>query len=68
MENKIWFKLQKYSNGLVIELDPKWKIELKTNDGYLFVDYNPRYPVGSFKNLKQEGDNLFVEINCLLPV
>lgn len=73
MKDQIVFKLEKEPNGFSQVFAPDCKIDIKNKEGLLYLNYEKRAQrvVGSYKNLRQEGEVILADVELrgdLTPV
>lgn len=64
METKLVFKLEKEPAGFGQVFAQNCDIKIKKTEGILYLNYEKRSEraVGSYKNLRQEGENIVADV------
>lgn len=64
MKTQIVFKLEKEPDGFGQVFAPDCKIDIKNKEGLLYLNYEKRTQrvVGSYKNLRQEGEVILADV------
>lgn len=64
MKTKLVFKLEKEPAGFSQVLSEKCKVKIKNTEGLLYLNYEKRAErvVGSYKNLRQEGELILADV------
>jgi hypothetical protein len=62
MKTKLVFKLEHEPKGYGHIFSPKCKIDVVEEKGIVYLDYNKRTPVGTFENLKNDGENITADV------
>ena len=62
MKTELIFKIEKEPVGYGQQFSPNCKIHISRDKGILYLDYQRRHPVGSFQNLRTNGDLVLADI------
>lgn len=64
MKNQVVFKIEKNPPGFNVFLAPDCEIKIITSAGLLYLNYEQRQEraVGSYKNLRREGDTILADV------
>jgi hypothetical protein len=61
-KTELVFKLEGEPNGYGQKFAPNCKVDIKADNGFVYLDYNNKYLMGAFQNLRQEGEVLLADI------
>jgi hypothetical protein len=62
MKTKLVFKLESEPQGYGLKFSPKCKIDVVEQKGIVYLDYDKRHPVGTFENLRNDGENITADV------
>lgn len=66
-KTQLVFKLEKEPNGFNQVFAPNCEVKIKNTDGVLYLNYEKRAErvVGSYKNLRQEGEMILADVQLI---
>lgn len=62
MAEKIVFKLEKNPKGHTQSFAENCEIQIAKTKGILFLHFNHSWPIGSFDNLRRDGDTVLADV------
>lgn len=62
MKTELVFKLSREPDGYGQLFAPDCVVNVVNTKGILYLEYNSRHPVGSFENLRCDGENILADI------
>lgn len=70
MKTELIFKLEKNPNGFNEVFAPNCEVKIKNREGLLYLNYEKRAQriVGSYKNLRQEGEVILADVKLVQSI
>lgn len=62
MKTQLVFKLEKQPLGYGQTFAPDCKVKILNTKGHVYLDYNRKWIMGSFENLRQEGEIILADV------
>ena len=62
MKTELVFKLEKEPKGYGQRFVPGCKVTVKNTKGIMYLDYSNRHPVGTFENLRCDGEQVLADV------
>lgn len=71
MKTELVFKLERSPDGYGTVFAHNCRVDVKSTKGQIYLDNNSRHPIGSYENLRLEGEVLLADIKVydkMLPI